>query len=185
MAEIWKPVNGYEGFYEVSNLGRIKSLERKIKNNGAFGKEKYITKSEKVVSTYKNKNGYSVVQLYKSKKREVKLVHRLVAEAFIPNPNNLPNVLHIIAISKGGTNIVSNLYWGTQEENIKDRTRDGNDRGVKVLQFDLKGNLINKWKSIAEASRETGISYMNIHRHCKNKMKILKDFVWKYESEVI
>ena len=191
MVETWKDIKSYEGLYQISNLGRIKSLRKKIKNNGAFGKRKIITKNEKIVSSYKNKDGYSVVQLYKNNKRKLKFVHRLVAEAFIPNPENLPYVLHIIAISNGGTNISTNLYWGTQQQNIEDRTRDNHNNGVEIIQYNKNNEFVAKYKSIAEASRVTNINYNNIFMCCNNDKisnkhrKTAGGFIWKYAKEVI
>ena len=89
MVEIWKDIEGYEGFYQVSNLGRVKSLHRLIKfSNG--GTREY---PEKILKQYKA-NGYWVVGLNNHGKKTQVSVHRLVAEAFIPNPNNLPQVAH-------------------------------------------------------------------------------------------
>ena len=116
MEEIWKDIEGYEGFYQVSNLGRVKSLHRLIKfSNG--GTREY---PEKILKQYKA-NGYWVVGLNNHGKKTQVRVHRLVAEAFIPNPNNLPQVGHKdeknFKTSNECNNNVDNLEWTTAKEN--------------------------------------------------------------------
>lgn len=110
--EIWKDIAGYEGLYQVSNLGKVKSLPRKLWN----GRASYLT-NEKVLKTIKDKNGYENVALYKNKKAKVCKVHRLVAIAFIPNPENKPEVDHINTITND--NMVENLRWVTRSENMQ------------------------------------------------------------------
>lgn len=109
--EIWKPIKDYEGCYEVSNLGRVRSIKRTIvKNDG-----RVTTYKERIIKPYKNNQGYLIVGLYVKGKHEKFLVHRLVAEAFIPNPDNKPCIDHINTIRDD--NIVENLRWATYEEN--------------------------------------------------------------------
>lgn len=100
--EIWKDIAGYEGLYQVSNRGRVKSLPR----NGT-------SKSEKLLNLHKDSKGSYNVSLSKNGKRKIAYVHRLVAEAFLPNPDNLPQVFHIDG--NPANNDVNNLYWCTQE----------------------------------------------------------------------
>lgn len=109
--EVWKDVVGYEGLYQVSNLGRVKSLDRQIiRSNGTgyFVKEKILKSSLR--------NGYPCVSLHSDKGRK-KYTHRLIAEAFIPNPKNKPEVNHINGIKND--NRIKNLEWATYSENIK------------------------------------------------------------------
>lgn len=128
MKEIWKDVKDYEGLYQVSNLGRIKSL---VGWNG----KKYI-KREKIINpaiqkTNKNKEYYrNVIGLVKIKKRKMAKVHRLVAEAFIPNPNGYPIINHIDGNPLN--NIVENLEWCDQKYNMK-----------HAIENNLKFNQIN------------------------------------------
>ena len=111
MKEEWRDIKGYEGKYQVSNLGRVKSLKD--------SKENY---REKILSNSTDKRGYSNVNLYKNGKRNYFKVHRLVAEAFIPNPNNYPQVNH--KDENKTNNCVSNLEWCTHEYNINYGTRN-------------------------------------------------------------
>ena len=110
MTEIWKDINGFEGYYQVSNLGRIKSLSREIYNGKG-----YYTSTEKILLGHMITKGYMQVELKKDNKRYLKLIHCLVAEAFIPNPENKPQVNHING--KKSDNMVGNLEWCTNIEN--------------------------------------------------------------------
>lgn len=114
MKEIWKPLKGYEGYYEISNLGKVKSIKRYKKN-----KSKLQIVEEKILSLYTNpKNGYVYVYLCKDGKYKNVRLHRLVAENFIDNKNNYPQVNHIDGDKTN--NVVSNLEWCTASYNIKD-----------------------------------------------------------------
>ncbi len=110
--EVWKPIEGYEGLYEVSNLGRVKSLEKLIERPAGNN----FIRSEFVMKTWAKDAGYPTVSLTKDKKRKLHMVHRLVAEAFIPNPDNKEEVNHKDYNKKN--NNVSNLEWMTRKENI-------------------------------------------------------------------
>lgn len=113
MEEIWKDILGYEGIYQVSNLGNVKSLDRDyIAGSGSI---RHI--SEHFIKPFKTPKGYLTVQLFKNGKGRTTLVHRLVAEAFIPNPDNKPQVDHINGDKK--LNVASNLRWATNEENCR------------------------------------------------------------------
>ena len=128
--EIWKPIKDFENLYEVSNLGRVKSLPRiKINNKG-----KQLTK-EKIMKPHDFNNGYYKVPLTnKEHLKKYYLVHRLVAQAFIPNPNNFPQVNH-----KDGdksNNCADNLEWITREDNIKHAYKMGlNPSRKKMIEY--------------------------------------------------
>ena len=107
MVEIWKDIKGYEGLYQVSNLGRIKSLPRKSKNR--------IVKQENIKKPSTLPKGYLQICLYKNGKVKYSSIHRLVAKTFIPNPNKFPCVNHKDCNPKN--NEVSNLEWITYKEN--------------------------------------------------------------------
>ena len=110
MKEIWKNVEGFEGLYEVSNLGRVKALDRYVLNNGGLQHKK-----ERILKQRINKKKHCTVVLCKDGKTYPKLVHRLVAIAFIPNPDNKPIIDHID--TDPTNNRVDNLRWVTQQEN--------------------------------------------------------------------
>ncbi len=171
--EIWKDIVGYEGLYQVSNLGRVKSLYN-YKRNGTN------------ILTPRLKKGYYTVGLRKNGKRNWRGVHRLIAQAFIPNPNNYPCVNH--KDENKLNNVLENLEWctikynncyGTRIERVTEKT------GKKVLQFDLKGNYIREYKSLEEAARMNNIkSIGNISVCCQGKYKQAGGYIWKYKGVV-
>lgn len=184
--EIWKDIPGYEGLYQASNLGNIKSLNYNH------------TKQEKIMKQTTTKYGYKKITMFdKNKKRKTKMVHQLIAETFIDNSLKKPFVLHKIAISNGGTNEINNLYWGNNSDNMKDRTKDGHFKNPRlnkkgkdnptckpVRQLDLNKKILNEFVSITEASKKTGINYNNIILCC-NKYKYRKTaggYIWEYNE---
>lgn len=112
MQEVWKDIKDFEGLYVVSNTGKVKSMERFVMNNGGLQR-----KHERILKSNITKSGYKMVILCKEGKTYPKSVHRLVAEAFIPNPDNKPNVDHID--TNPSNNNVDNLRWVTQQENAR------------------------------------------------------------------
>ena len=171
MKEIWKDIKGYESLYRVSNLGRVKSLERKRKtknNNMAIVKERIL--KHKI-----DKYGYCSVSLSKEGKLYYYTVHRLVAQAFIPNPNNLPQVNH--KDENKLNNCVDNLEWCTNKYN----SRFSNS--IPILQFDLQGNFIKEWECITDASTSLNIDRKTICAICKHKKHYYtaKGFTFQYK----
>lgn len=152
--ELWKPVKGYEGLYEVSNLGGIKSLARWRKN----GENSGYWQQEKILKQTHTTTGYLKVELSKNKKRSSFKVHRLVAEAFIANPDNKPNINH-----KDGNplnNKAENLEWCTQQENIIHALRTGLKKKLHIPKEELKHLYIDKnltAKEIGEMYNVTAI----------------------------
>lgn len=178
MEEVWKDVVGFEGLYKISNNGKIISL----RYHNRFGINFELTQF--------NNKGYYRVVLTKNKKSHTYKVHRLVAQAFIPNPNKLPEVNHINGIKND--NRVNNLEWCSHQNNIKHAIKTGliktNMEHIKKLgvrnskivgQFD-KGKLINKYNSVREASDLTGVYESGIYRTCQGKYKSCHNFEWKY-----
>ena len=181
--EIWKDIEGFEGRYQVSNLGRVKSLERTVWDNRGY----YKTVSEKILKPQKKGNGYLQVQLSQDGKEKWYLVHRLVAIAFLPNPNNLPQVNHISEDKLD--NRVSNLEWVTCKENtnhgtgIKRRSekRRNDPRTSKpIIGIDKITGLIVDFPSIKEASRQLSINKANITSCLKSRCKSAGGYVWYY-----
>lgn len=191
MCEIWKPVIGYEGHYEISNYGIVKSISRIIVDkNGRISK-----KNELILKPGINRDGYLQVGLSINNKLFSHYVHRLVAEAFIENPFNKTTVNH-----KDGNklnNHISNLEWATKSEqaihsldmglrNMPEswNGKFGGDHGASkyVLQFDLKGNYITEYKSIIEAADIIGIHSSGITKVCKGKGKSAGGYFWKHKS---
>ena len=174
--EIWKPINGYEGLYEVSNLGRVKSLARiHIMPNGAVMKH-----SEKILVAVDDGKGYLRLHLSKDGKVKSFRVHRLVAQAFIQNSNDFPTVNHIDGNKKN--NVMDNLEWCTQAENIAHsystvlKTKNY-PKAVKAT--DEFGN-VHHFTSQCDAARRTGIAQQNISRCCLGKNKSAGGYVWQY-----
>lgn len=175
--EIWKDIKGYEGLYQVSNQGRVKSLERRCKT-------KTYTRRvpEKIRSQSLDNYGYPIVSLSKDHKHKTLAVHRLVAEAFIPNPNNFATVNH--KDEDKTNNDVSNLEWCTVQYNNEYGTRV--ERGIKaqqrpILQCDLEGNVIKEWPGIGATERANGYSSGLISRVCNGKRLTAYGFKWKFK----
>lgn len=174
--EIWKDIKGYEGLYQVSNLGYVKSLKKT---------KEVINKGKKYIKTIKEKElkgsfheGYKTVGLIKNGRTITKYIHRLVAEAFIPNPYNYPIINHID--EDKSNNHYKNLEWCTYEynNNYGNKTKD-----IKksIIQYDLDFNFIKRWESISEIENELLISVSNICSCCRFKIKSAGGYIWRYE----
>jgi hypothetical protein len=177
----------YEGLYKVSNLGRILSLW--------FGKEKVLKPGD-------NGKGYLVVNLHKNRKKKWCSVHRLVAETFLENPENKPQVNHkdedktnnFVFLNKDGSvdKEKSNLEWSTPKENSNHGTRNerigktstNGKQSKKVLQLSLSGELIREWESTMECGRN-GFNQGNVASCCRGELKTHKGFKWEYKKEVV
>ncbi len=189
LKEIWKDITGFECEYQVSNLGRVKSFKK--------GKET-IMKPHVIYS------GYFQICLLKQNKRHLFLIHRLVAQEFIQNPFNKPEVNHIDGNKQN--NKVNNLEWCTHGENIKHAWNNGLQKksikmalcgkkyaklnfksGVnlrkKVDQYDLNGNFIKTWESTAEAERQLNLPHSKVSACCVGKRKTTGGFIWKHNKE--
>lgn len=161
--EIWRDIKGYEGLYQVSNYGRIKSVARLIMRVNGAPQRVYEKLKDAEVDSH---TGYIRTTLAKDGISKRIGVHRLVAEAFIPNPDNLPIINHIdwdrtnnvVILDNNGNVIESNLEWCTQKHNANHVEWEKTKRVKPIRQLDLDGNVIATFISSAEASRQTGIS---------------------------
>ena len=181
MNEIWKDIENYKGMYQVSNKGDVKSLKRFYKNHS---KLKLV--EEKILKTMKDSQGYLQVNVCKNGACLIIRIHRLVAETFIPNPENKRTVNHINGIKSD--NSVNNLEWNTYSENIKHAFRIGL-KTSKHLNKPVKqiknGKTIHIFCSLHEADRHTGISHQNISRCCNGKRNQAGGFQWEFIEEGI
>ena len=153
--EIWKDIKGYEGLYQISNKGRVKSLRRAIRVAEKLGG--FRVKGERILLHDVGKFGYHRVHLLKNHKGKHLLVHRLVADAFIDNPMNLPQINH--KDENKGNNVVSNLEWCTAKynSNYGDRTeRTAVAKFIPVSVFDMEGQLVQDFESLKEAEQLIG-----------------------------
>lgn len=176
MGEIWKDIKCYEGLYQVSNLGNVRSLDRYVTNS--LGRV-YFYKGEKKSVTDRG-NGYYCVGLCKDGKNKIELIHRLVAQAFIPNPNNLPFINH--KDENPSHNNVENLEWCTAKYNQNYGTcikRRSEKKSIKIYQYSLDGKLIKIWKNSVDITKETGYDFSNIRKCCRGERKTANGFVWK------
>jgi len=189
MEEIWKDIKGYEDIYQVSNLGNVKRINYFDKQN----KDKYKNQEKRLV--FINLNGYYRVVLSKCGINKNYFVHRLVAQAFIPNPENKPFINHINGTKTD--NKVENLEWCTAKENTQHARNTGlfteemitrkkgknNWASKKVNQYDLNGKFIRQWECVRDVLRELKIDNTSIYKCCKGIRKTAGGFIWKYEKQ--
>lgn len=184
MIEVWQDIKGYENLYKISNWGNVMSLKR-----------------NKLMTPKKTKHGYITITL--SKKGEIKtfFLHRLIAETFIPNPENKPYIDHINTIRDD--NRVENLRWVTPSENnnnpltLKRMLEITNTNEYKktqsitkskgVVQYTLDGKMLAVFYGGREASRKTGISQISISQCCRNLPKHISagGYRWRYLDDVL
>ena len=190
MLEIWRTAiyKGviYEGLYKVSNLGRILSL-----NYNHTGKSK-------LMKLFETKKGYLQVRLYKDSESKWCRAHRLVAETFLENPENKPQVNHkdedktnnFVFLNEDGSvdKEKSNLEWKTPKENSNHGTRNeriakantNRNKSKKVLQFSKSGEFIREWASLMECSRD-GFGFRNVSSCRLGKIKSAYGYIWRYK----
>ena len=182
MEEVWKDIEGYEGLYQVSNKGRVKSLNY------------HNTKKEKLLKPGINMYGYKIVRLFKNKTSKYFLVHRLVAQSFLPNPHNLSYVNHKDECKTN--NVVTNIEWCTAKYNLNYGSR--NERSRKAISKAMTNNpniskqvgaykdgkLVMTFPSTREAKRQ-GFHQSHIVDCCRNCYlregnNVYKGFEWRY-----
>ena len=179
--EVWRDVKGYEGLYQVSSNGRVKSLERTFIDK--IGRERYV--KECILKPGMDKGGYLRVGLCDGEKRKTFKVHRLVCEAYHENPDNKPQVNHINEIKTD--NRACNLEWATARENSNFGTRNERigkksaiTKSKPICQYTLDEKIVKTWASLTEVKRKTGFSQGNISEVANGNRKTAYGFVWKY-----
>lgn len=191
MTEEWKEIKGYEGYYLVSNQGKVKSVSRTVPRGS-----NYITLPEKIIKLFTNNRGYEVVNLHRDKCSKSFLVHRLVAVAFLPNPFNYPYVNH--KDENPLNNRVDNLEWCTQEYNVNYGSSQSKltlkklnaKKGFSIVQYTLDNQFIKEFDSASQIQRELGFNSTPILNCCrkgyykKGKWQpVLQSygFIWKFK----
>lgn len=170
MTEVWKDIEGYEGLYQVSNLGRVKSL----------------TMFKRFLKPYSDKDGYFQVILYKNHTRKLQRVHRLVAQAFIPNENKLPIINH--KDENPQNNNVDNLEWCTNQYNLNygsSRSKISKSHMKKLVQISPSGEIVRRFNSVTEAMTELKVSKSTITRWLLHNVKSrkYKNHTFKFVKE--
>lgn len=178
---MWLPIYGYEGIYEISDFGEVKSL-----NYNHTGKEKILAKK-------RHRSGYDTVVLCKNAEKKNKSIHILVAQAFVDNPQRKPQVNH-----KDGNkhnNCAENLEWVTASENIKhsfdvlgkqpiNKGRLGKSHyaAKPIYQYSLDGTLVKTWDCVSDAAREIGCKPCQILNNVKGRNRTCHGYMWRYEK---
>lgn len=178
MKEIWKDIEGFDGEYQISNYGRVKSFKCK---NGLL--------NPRLCGLY-----YAVCLYDKNLKRKNYYIHILVSQAFVLNPENKPNVNHIDGIKSN--NFSENLEWCTKSENIKHAYKLGlkkapcaqlgkavplHHRSKRVYQYTINGDYVADFGSVCEASRKTNINVKAISNCANKKTKVSGGYKWSYQ----
>ena len=183
MKEIYKDINGYDGKYKVSNLVNVMSMN--YRGN---------TKKQRVLTPIKHRLGYMLVHLVgDNNKVKIKMIHTLVAEAFIPKIDGKKYVNHIDGNKQN--NVVTNLEWVTSKENMNHAIRTGLRNPHKnnhpsgeaavnsrpILQYSKDGTFIKRWGCVSDAARYVGCKPCSIQNNAAGRIKSMKGFIWKYE----
>lgn len=166
MKEIWKDVKEYEELYQVSNLGRVKRV-----------------KTGRILKGIKDRGGYLLVGLYKNNIVSKKLIHRLVAQAFIPNSENKPQVNHMD--ENKTNNRVSNIEWTTAKENSNHGTRNersSKTKSIPIIATNIKTGDSTEFYGTNECARQLGLNHSNITHVLKGRLKQTGGYTFKYKG---
>lgn len=181
MEEIWKQIDGFEGRYYVSNLGRVKVKGGTRRKNPS----RVYSTQDKVLKFNRNNSGYLTVGLGRRMDgtRRTKTVHKLVALAFLPNPNGYTEINHID--ENKDNNCVENLEWCTRKYNVHYNNDSmiikGAEKQRKYFgQYDLDGKLIRVWHGFKKLHRETEFDRTEVSRCCRGKKESYRGYTWKY-----
>ena len=187
MQEIWKDIKNFEGCYQVSNLGRVRSLTHKVPTfNGVR------TTKGQILKPYISNTGYLRIDLRNHQKHKYLSIHKLVAETFIPNPNNYPIINH--KDNNPLNNSVRNLEWCTQSHNIKYAYTNGNAKPTagcfkkgsiphnrrKINQYTRDNEYIATFNSVKEAALYVGTANTNISNCLNGRSPTAKGYLWRY-----
>ena len=167
MEEVWKDIDGYEGLYQISNLGRVKSLARN---------EMFCKRPETILKPFLCGSGYQEIILTKNAERKPKLIHRLVAEAFVPNTDGRREVNH--KDGNKGNNVVANLEWVTPSENQKHSRKVLNAQSFKRKVVCVESSV--EYESITEAADKNGLQSTLIWKCCNGTQRTTGGYHWKY-----
>lgn len=197
--EIFVPIHGYEGLYEISNLGRVKSCKRECEKY-RNGNKYYQPIKEKFKRTQVDRDGYIVIRLSKNGHKSPFSIHRLVATHFIPNPENKPTVNHLFGVKTDNT--ILDLEWATLSEQNKHSLRlklrrhpssirpgmlgkfgKNHNQSKPIIQLSMDGSIVREWDCAADASREKGFTRTHISRCCKGLAESHKGFKWKFKDK--
>lgn len=166
MKEVWKDIKGYEGLYQVSNLGRVKRVT-----------------TGRILKGGKDTNGYMMVLLCNNNIKSNKAIHRLVAQAFIPNPENKPQVNHID--ENKTNNMVSNLEWMTAKENNNHGTHNGRiskSNSIPIIATNIKTGELEEFYGSRECARQLGLHNQSISAVLKGRLKQTGGYTFKYKE---
>ena len=179
--EVWKDVVGYEGLYMISSEGRVKSIYYPL----VYLKNKTAV----ILKCFKN-NGYPCATLLKNKRRTQKKIHRLIAEAFIPNPKNLPFINH--KDENRNNSVLSNIEWCDQKYNTNygsapERRRNGNIKSWEnkcklIKQYSLDGILLNTYRGKTEIEN-AGFNYSHAYWCCRKRNKTSQGYIWRFDND--
>jgi hypothetical protein len=184
--EIWKDINGYDGVYQVSNYGRVRSNGTAVNMTSVKGKRYTVFTKKRILTQSHTVEGYLVVGLTKNGISKQYKVHRLIAEAFIQNPKNKSTINHINGIKDD--NRIENLEWCTSKENTQHAHATGlcgiNGRSKQVARIDEYGNTVEVFESALQAAKAIGhySSASNLSKVCRQGRGMWQGMKWKYIS---